>query len=477
MDYNKLNFKAGIEIHQQLEGKKLFCSCPTEIIDGNPDNIIKRKLRASAGEKGEVDIAAKYEQKIGKEFYYQIYDKSVCLIDLDEQPPNKLNKDALKTALQVSLLLNSDIFDNIQFMRKVVIDGSNTTGFQRTALIAKNGFIKTSKGKVGIDTICLEEEAAKIVEKDDNKVVYNLSRMGIPLIEIATKPDIKNPEHAKEVAETIGMILRSVKGIKRGLGSIRQDVNVSVKNGPRVELKGFQEIRYIKKVIENEVERHLKLSKKLKSEVRNVKPDGKSEFLRPMPGASRMYPESDLPILNIKSLLKETKKPELITEKAVKLEKKYKLKPEYAKEIVNKNIEFEKFMIGRFDANLIAKILIEMPKELKSRFNLDIEKLKNEDYLEVIKNIKEGVPERFAIKMLEDILRKGKINKNNYKIAEEDKLEKEIKNIVKKNKELIKERGEHAIGALMGDIMKKFKGKVDAKKASELLKEEIKKIL
>ncbi|MBU0929653.1 MAG: Glu-tRNA(Gln) amidotransferase subunit GatE, partial [Nanoarchaeota archaeon] len=262
MDYQKIGFKCGLEIHQQLEGKKLFCSCPTLIKDDEPDFIIKRRLRASAGESGDIDIAAKYEQKIGKEFIYNIYNDSNCLVCVDEEPPHDVNSDALKIALEVSMLLNAKIVDEIHFMRKVVIDGSNTSAFQRTALISRDGYIETSKGRVKIMTVCLEEEAAKIIEKKDTYVKYNLSRLGIPLLEIATDASIKDPEHAKEVAEKIGMILRSLNGIKRGIGTIRQDVNVSIDKGARIELKGFQELKSIPLVIKNEVERQLKLIEK-----------------------------------------------------------------------------------------------------------------------------------------------------------------------------------------------------------------------
>ena len=357
MNYEKLGFRAGLEIHQQIEGKKLFCSCPTVIKNEKPDFIIARRLRASAGEKGEVDIAARYEQKIGKEFIYNIYKDCTCLVELDEEPPHEVNKEALKIAFQVSLLLNANIVDELHFMRKVVIDGSNTSAFQRTGLIATNGYIETSKGIVKIPTICLEEEASKIEEKSDSRVVYNLSRLGIPLMEIATDASIKDPEHAKEVAEKLGMILRSVNGIKRGIGTIRQDVNVSIENGTRVELKGFQELKSIPLVIKNEVDRQLKLvnkGEKLKSEVRNAKPDGTSEFLRPMPGSERMYPETDISsILITQELLKDIKKPELLTEKIIKIEKKYSITYEYAREIYEKKIDFDKFLTIILDHKIL----------------------------------------------------------------------------------------------------------------------------
>ncbi|MBS3163568.1 Glu-tRNA(Gln) amidotransferase subunit GatE [Candidatus Woesearchaeota archaeon] len=440
MNYQKLGFKCGVECHQQLEGKKLFCSCPAIIKDDKPDFIVRRKLRASAGEKGAVDIAAKYEQKIGKEFIYNIYKDCTCLVELDDEPPHEVNKDALKIALQISMLLNARINDKIQFMRKVVIDGSNTSAFQRTALIAMDGYIETSKGRVNIPTICLEEEAAKIVEKTDVQVVYNLSRLGIPLLEIATDASIKDPEHAKEVSEKIGMILRSVDGIKRGLGTIRQDVNVSIENGTRVELKGFQELKSIPKVIQGEIDRQLKLiqkGEKLKSEVRNAKPDGTSEFLRPMPGAERMYPETDIPTIDIT--------------------------PEMMSKILEREINFDKFLIKGLDNNFVAKVLIDIPKEIKSRLNLDSSKLKDSDFLLVLNEISKGAPRQAAIDMLADIIKDGKLNVKKYKGVSDKELESDIKGIIAKNKGA-------SINALVGEIMKKYHGKVEGKKVVDLIK-------
>ncbi|MDD5650494.1 MAG: Glu-tRNA(Gln) amidotransferase subunit GatE [Candidatus Nanoarchaeia archaeon] len=467
MDYNKLGFKAGLEIHQQLEGKKLFCSCPTIITDKEPDYIIKRRLRASAGESGEIDIAAKHEQKIGKEFIYHVFNECNCLVDIDEEPPHEVNRDAINIALQVSLLLNAKVVDELHFMRKTVIDGSNTSAFQRTGLIARDGFIETSKGNVKILTVCLEEEAAKIVSKNDSQVIYNLSRLGIPLIEVATAPDIKDPEHAKEVAEKIGMILRSINGIKRGIGTIRQDINVSITNGARIELKGFQELRYIPSVIQNEIERQLKLiekKEKVKSEVRNAKSDGTSEFLRPMPGAERMYPETDISTIQItKELLSKIKLPELLTEKIMNLEKKYNINSDLAKEILKRNINVDKFLIGNLEPNFVVKVLIEIPKEIKTRFELDITKLKDSDYLQVLTEINKGIPKTAAIEMLIDIIKNGKLDSSKYKLTSDKDLEQDIKTIIENNKGA-------SLNALIGEIMKKYRGKVDGKKVVELIK-------
>ncbi len=259
LDYEKLGMKAGLEIHQQLDTNKLFCNCPSQIRDDIPDFTVKRRLRAIAGETGEIDIAAKHEFEKGKEFIYEGYYNTTCLVELDEEPPHDLNKDSLNIVYEVALMLNSKIVDEIQVMRKTVVDGSNTAGFQRTALIAVDGYIETEKGKIGVPTICLEEDAAKIVKRTKEADVYNLSRLGIPLIEIATSPDIKTPEQGKEVAERMGMILRSTKKVKRGLGTIRQDVNISIKDGSRIEIKGAQDLKLIPKLMKYEVLRQLNL--------------------------------------------------------------------------------------------------------------------------------------------------------------------------------------------------------------------------
>ncbi|MFA6888145.1 MAG: Glu-tRNA(Gln) amidotransferase subunit GatE [Candidatus Woesearchaeota archaeon] len=253
--------KIGLEIHQQVAGRKLFCDCPAELAqeDEKTTNIIKRELRAVAGETGELDIAAAHEQQKLKTFYYHYYDKYNCLIDIDEKPPTHINSEALDVVLIVAQLLHAEIADEIHFMRKTVVDGSNTTGFQRTALIAINGFIEVDGRKIGIDSICLEEDSAKIIERKQEYDSYDLSRLGIPLIEIATDASIDNPELAQKVAEKIGMILRSTGKVKRGLGTIRQDVNVSIPDGTRVEVKGAQDLKMLPTLVTYEMQRQQKL--------------------------------------------------------------------------------------------------------------------------------------------------------------------------------------------------------------------------
>ncbi len=460
MDYKKLKFKAGLEIHQQLETNKLFCSCPSVLRDEKPDVLIKRKLRSSEGESGEKDVAAEFETLKNKEFNYEGYKDSTCSVEFDEEPPHGMNEDALEIVLQVCLLLNCKLVDEVQVMRKVVVNGSNTAGFQRTALVGHGGFLKTNKGKVGIQSVCVEEDAAREIKRNKNSVTFRLDRLGIPLIEIATDPDIKDPEHCKEVAEKLGMILRSTSKVKRGLGTIRQDVNVSIKNGNRVEIKGFQDLRSMVKIIDNEVKRQSRGN--VKKEVRKANSDFSTSFLRPMPGAARMYPETDVkPILITKKLLKQIELPELLEEKVLRLEKEG-VNPDLARVLVKEGIFLDEFSYN-LDKNLIASVLVEMPKDIRKRFNLDCH-FKEEDFRLVLENLEnKNLNKESAFEVLTEIAKGKKIDLSKYKQVDLDKLESDIKSIVEKNKEL-------SIGALMGIVMNKYRGKVEGKVVSEFIR-------
>ena len=260
MDYDELGFKCGIEIHQQLNtDSKLFCRCPVDLEDENPDSKVERRLRSVAGETGEQDEAAEVESLKERKFVYHYHERNNCLVELDEEPPHRMNEEALNTALTFARMVDADIPREIQVMRKMVVDGSNTSGFQRTSMVGLDGEVEAETGKVSVEDIELEEESAGINERNEDKAIYDLSRLGVPLIEIGTDASIENPEHAREVAERLGMLLRSTGNARRGLGTIRQDVNVSIQGGSRVEIKGFQDVRNIDVLIENEVERQKNL--------------------------------------------------------------------------------------------------------------------------------------------------------------------------------------------------------------------------
>jgi len=262
INYSAIGFKCGLEIHQRVDTEKLFCNC---YADPNKQvtekfTIVTRQLRAAAGESGLTDIAAEFEAGGKKVFEYQCGKKTSCLVEADDEPPHKINQKALDVALQVAKTLKAIPVAEIHTMRKTIVDGSTVSGFQRTSLVALNGELNTSNGNVGIETVILEEESSGIVEKDlSQRSVYRLDRLGIPLIEIATDATIKSPEHAREVALQLGSILRNTGKVQRGLGTIRQDLNVSIRDGTRVEIKGAQNLDTINQLIENEVVRQQKL--------------------------------------------------------------------------------------------------------------------------------------------------------------------------------------------------------------------------
>jgi glutamyl-tRNA(Gln) amidotransferase subunit E len=258
VDYKKLGLRVGLEIHQQINsGAKLFCRCPITRSEQMPIEI-RRKLRAVPGELGDVDPAALQEFLRNRTFVYRANHESSCLVEIDEQPPLMMNEKALRTALQMCKLLHCHILDEIHVMRKTVVDGSAVSGFQRTALVGIGGYVEGAFGRIGIQTLMLEEDAATPVTKGAGYVEYRLDRLGIPLIEIATDSSINSPQMAKDVAEHIGLLLRSAD-VVRGIGSIRQDINVSIEQGARIEIKGFQELDKIPDVVQNEINRQVSL--------------------------------------------------------------------------------------------------------------------------------------------------------------------------------------------------------------------------
>jgi glutamyl-tRNA(Gln) amidotransferase subunit E len=259
-DYEDLGLVAGLEIHQQLDtASKLFCPCPTELRE--PEDAMRtftRYLHPTKSELGEIDEAALEESMVDRQFEYLSYD-TTCLVEEDDEPPHRVDREAMDVTMEIAQLLDASVVDQVHVMRKIVVDGSNTTGFQRTMRVAGEGAIETDEGQVRIEDLMLEEESAQRVEETDSGVRFSLDRLGIPLVEIGTKPDIRSPEQARDAAERIGMLLRSTGQVKRGLGTIRQDVNVSIAEGARVEIKGVQSLDDIDDIVRNEVRRQVEL--------------------------------------------------------------------------------------------------------------------------------------------------------------------------------------------------------------------------
>lgn len=259
MDWEKLGLKMGLEIHQQLNTQhKLFCPCKTELIDDEHNELIRRNLRPTQSELGEIDRAALQESLRNLNFQYEAYNYNTCLVETDDEPPHSLNEEALEISITIAALMNMHIVDEFHTMRKQVIDGSNTGGFQRTGLVATDGYLDTPYGRVAIESLGLEEDAARRIETTDDYTEFRLDRLGIPLAEITTDPSMHHPEQVREVAYMIGQVLRSTN-VKRGLGTIRQDLNISISEGARVEIKGVQNLDLMSTIVENEVTRQLNL--------------------------------------------------------------------------------------------------------------------------------------------------------------------------------------------------------------------------
>ena len=601
MNYKELGLKCGLEIHQQLEGKKLFCNCPTTIRDNEADFTIQRKLRAAAGEEGEVDIAAKQEQLKGKTFSYQGYYDTTCLVESDCEPPHQINPEALMTALQLCKIVDAEVFPVIQVMRKTIIDGSNTSGFQRTSLMARNGAINTTVGTVRITNISLEEDSCKIVSENTEEKVYSLDRLGIPLIEIGTAPDITSPEQCQEAAKKMGMLLRSLPNVKRGLGTIRQDVNVSIKGGTRIEIKGVQDLRQLPLLVELEVKRQeelLKMRDELKkvtlpafhalevssllvhsaadvikntlakkgvvlaiklpgfagfigrevqpgrrlgtefsdwakvragvagifhsdelpryaisenevsavkaklgcaahdafvlvadmekkaglalqavhdraqqtlkgvpAEVRKANADGTTTYLRPIPGAARMYPETDVPL--IKPDLTKIELPELLEEKIVRYQKDFGLSKDLAEFAAKSELVhlFEE-LVEKYPSvkpAFIAETLISTPLDIKRQFHHHPERLTEENFRDVFRFLKEGkIHKDIVLDVLIDMIT-GKFDIKRYATLGTEEIHKELMKIVAENKGA-------PFSALMGLAMKKLAGKASGKFISEELR-------
>ncbi|MBM3309255.1 MAG: Glu-tRNA(Gln) amidotransferase subunit GatE [Candidatus Altiarchaeales archaeon] len=648
IDYNQIGFKCGIEIHQQLETHKLFCSCPSLIREEKPDLVVERRMRAVAGELGEVDRAALHEFLKNRRLLYEAYSNSNCLVELDEEPPHPLNQGALEIAVETAFLLKARLVDELQVMRKTVIDGSNTTGFQRTILVAMDGILETSEGAVGIPTICLEEDAARKIEEKGDTIVYRLDRLGIPLVEIATTPDIKNPRHAKEVAEKIGMLLRATGKVKRGLGTIRQDLNVSIRDGSRVEVKGVQALNDIPKILENEVLRQMRLVEiKKELEKRDVRRDdlrrdyvdvsnvfassgrdwvksriragekglavklkgfqsllGKelmpdyrfgtelarivksttgvggimhsdekidvdlrkeldrkletgdqsafvcvvarmdvavkalgvvvdrcvvaltgvpeetrmavgelTEYMRPLPGSHRMYPETDEPlVLMSKQLLDNIKAslPELFEDKAKRYEKmglSGELASQLSKSALSSKFEEYASRHAKLKPSLIAGLLLMAPKEAKKRFNANVELLADKHYEEILGLLEGGAITKDVLAELLAVLASNP-DKKAGELAKEKQLTalsmKEIEllasRVIEENRELktgnrrletedwkpVSPRGipvrgktvetenrQQALNILVGKVMGLCKGRADAEIVRKILEKKL----
>ncbi|MCW4004695.1 MAG: Glu-tRNA(Gln) amidotransferase subunit GatE [Candidatus Bathyarchaeota archaeon] len=628
IDYAKVGLKVGLEIHQQLNvNSKLFCSCPPELFKEEPEITFLRRLRPTQSELGQVDPAAYFEFQKGVKILYEANRNSSCLVEMDEEPPHPINMDAVEVVLTASLMMNMQPVDEIHVMRKTVIDGSNTTGFQRTSVIALDGWIKVGEKTIPMQAASLEEDAArKTGTMDEGKTIcYRIDRLGIPLIEVATAPVIYSPMEAQEVAFAIGRILRDTGKVMRGLGTIRQDLNVSIPNGALIEIKGVQELELISTVVEYEVQRQLGLisvkeelakrgitqqaltedfvdvssifkdtkckvikkaleknqkamAVKLKgfagllgkelmpnfrvgtelsdrakfwgrvggifhtdempnygitpqevealrkavgakeddavvfvadtaenvvdalkavverakealagvpAETRTAKEDGTTRYMRPRPGAARMYPETDIPPQQITRELMEKVRsnlPEGAEKKLARLMKQYSLNEKLAKQLADSEygILFEEIAKeSGVPASTIAAFLTETVKSLK-REAVAVENVNETQIKALFATVGRGELTKEAIA---DVFRWLSQNQEKtvkdataalgLKMFSQADLEAIVDKVITTNKAVIEKQGKGAFGMLMGAVMKEVRGKANPEMVTKIVKQKI----
>jgi glutamyl-tRNA(Gln) amidotransferase subunit E len=622
---DEIDLKVGLEIHQQLDTPtKLFCRCKK--FEDTFTNTMYRTLRPTQSELGKIDQAARFEFEKDLTIKYEIGNDSSCLVETDDEPPHQISMAAVKTSLLIALSLNSNPVDELQVMRKIVIDGSNTAGFQRTLIISIGGELKTGNRSVPVQSIFLEEDAARLLGESENKKNYGLDRLGVPLIEIALAPVTATPKEIQDIAYALGRLMRSTRLVSRGLGTIRQDINISILGGKVVEVKGVQRLDLLEKVIIFETLRqksliHLKdklenrgltakdfqdkpidvsslfqknseniLNKTLKkdmkiygirlkgfsgilsfedfpgtrfgreladvarfyglggllhsdeipgygvthiemekvrsklhldksdgfllisgdtrrlkkasvaiqqriqsafkgvpAETRGPTPDGKTRFIRPRPGAARMYPETDIPPIIISAkLVRELKRkiPRPWEEQISDIISKYSLSRKLAIQIYDSpfiEIFEELSNIIRIPTSLIAATLTETVVNL-SRAGLDTSVLTVDIVKSLFMALDKGIVSKEAIPQILELILKGDVKdiesavkKLGLSTLTDETLLTLIKKIINENKVLIDEKGTAAFSNLMGQVMSDARGRADGQKVSNLLKSELNK--
>ena len=626
IDIDKIGLKVGLEIHQQLDtSKKLFCNCKP-IENTEYTEKFTRKLRAAKSELGKIDPAALFESSKSKTIVYYANQNSSCLVEKDDEPPHDLDVKAKEIALLISSALNSKIFSEIHVMRKTVIDGSNTSGFQRTMLVAQGGQIMVDEKKVGVQSICLEEDAGKLIKDESNQRFFSLDRLGVPLVEIALEPVSGDPAFVRKIALTLGRLLRVSKKVARGIGTIRQDVNVSIDGGGVVEIKGVQQLEQLEKIIEYEAKRQygLKLiSEKINSlgtydidesdvftissllencnskiikkslenenvikairvkkfsgifgfepfsgirlgkeigelvrffgiggvfhsdelpnygienediqkirkhleleqhdafliiagteptlnfavnsiinriknakngplaETRAATPTNETIFLRPRPGASRMYPETDIPTIRVSNIELDNASsmiPKSWDATISHIQNKYKINQQLSEQIFDSEYFdlFEKICNNdKTSPNFVASVLCSTITNLQ-RNNFDASLLKDKEIFDVFDLLNENKISKESIEIIFKQIMSGKamsvseaIQNASIKNLTEEELSKILDKIIEDNLDKIKQDGMRSISSLMGLAMKQVRGQVSGNLVNNLLLEKIKKL-
>lgn len=265
-DYTELGFMSGLEVHQQLNTRsKLFCRCPSGRRTSRVDAEVLRHMRPTLSELGEYDGTALMEFKTKKEIVYLLERETVCTYEMDDTPPFEMDQEAVRIAIELAKLCNLNLVSELHVMRKQYLDGSIPTGFQRTAMVGLTGSIPFQVPELGIDRdlsirqLSLEEDSCREVSDVGHRVTFRTDRLGMPLTEVVTEPELVTPRELRAAARLIAQVARATGKILRGPGAGRQDVNVSVAGGRRVEIKGVHHHRGLPLLVHTEAFRQLNL--------------------------------------------------------------------------------------------------------------------------------------------------------------------------------------------------------------------------
>ncbi len=262
LDYASVGLISGLEVHQQLlTRQKLFCRCPGGLYTETHDGEVLRHMRPTLSELGAYDGTALMEFKTRKEIVYLLNKLNVCTYEMDDTPPFLVNQEAIDVAIELCLMMNMDIIDEVHIARKQYLDGSIPTGFQRTAIIGVNGYLPFRGRKLTVTHVSVEEDSCREVKDEGHRIIWRTDRLGMPLTETVTGPELVTPEEVRDAILLCGMTARSTRHVRTGIGASRQDVNVSVRGGRRVEIKGVPRAGYAVKLVHNEGVRQVNLLK------------------------------------------------------------------------------------------------------------------------------------------------------------------------------------------------------------------------
>ena len=260
LDYEAVGLMCGLEVHQQLlTERKLFCRCPAGRYTASHDGTVLRHMRPTLSELGEYDGTALMEFKTKKNIVYLLNHENVCTYEMDDTPPFPVNQQAVDVAIEQCLMLGCDIVDEVHIARKQYLDGSIPTGFQRTAIVGVNGTLPFRGRTLSITQVSVEEDSCREVSDRGHLIVWRTDRLGMPLIETVTGPDLRTPDEVAEAILLVGRVCRSTGHVRVGMGASRQDVNVSVRGGRRVEIKGVPQAGWAPRLVHGEAWRQVNL--------------------------------------------------------------------------------------------------------------------------------------------------------------------------------------------------------------------------